>query len=177
MLLQVLRGESVDWDAVEQKHLPSFVCTGCDSKEFKNAFSEIQWKRTDGRRFCKHCENILSCEGLRKECLGNCQQWLTEDCFSSKAWRATKHRQCNNCTECRQCQGACGKFKKEEDFTPNEWKEAGWAGRRQGRCKLCMKKIKAKKNAAGAKKNSKKQVTTQIGNGEGMTTPVCATLA
>ena len=177
MLLQVLRGESVDWDAVEQKHLPSFVCTGCDSKEFKNAFSEIQWKRTDGRRFCKHCENILSCEGLRKECLGNCQQWLTEDCFSSKAWRATKHRQCNNCTECRQCRGACGKFKKEEDFTPNEWKEAGWAGRRQGRCKLCMEKNQSEKKCSRCKKNSKKQVTTQIGNGDVMTTPVCATLA
>ena len=34
LLLQVLRGEHVDWAAIEQKHMPSHMCHGCNTKAF-----------------------------------------------------------------------------------------------------------------------------------------------
>ena len=53
LLLKVLRGEPIDWDAVEAKHMPSHMCISCDRKHFKNDFSEGQWKRKDGKRYCR----------------------------------------------------------------------------------------------------------------------------
>ena len=37
LLLRVLRGETIDWDAVERDHMPSHMCAGCDTKHFKAA--------------------------------------------------------------------------------------------------------------------------------------------
>ena len=61
LLLKVLRGEHVDWEAVEQKHMPSHRCANCNFQQFKAEFSEGQWKREDGKRYCKCCEKVLSC--------------------------------------------------------------------------------------------------------------------
>ena len=44
ILLRVLRGESIDWETVEQKHMPSNMCHNCNTKTFKAEFSEGQWK-------------------------------------------------------------------------------------------------------------------------------------
>ena len=65
LLLQVLRGEQVDWAAIEAKHMPSHICQGCETKQFKAEFSEIQWRRPSGGRYCLHCEKILSQSGDR----------------------------------------------------------------------------------------------------------------
>ena len=66
LLLKVLRGEHVDWEAVEQKHMPSHMCAGCDTKQFKAEFSEGQWKRKDNNRYCKFCEKAFSCTPSRQ---------------------------------------------------------------------------------------------------------------
>ena len=66
LLLQVLRGENVDWEAVEQKHMPSHMCHGCDTKAFQVELSELQWKRKDGQRLCKSCKKECSHNGLKK---------------------------------------------------------------------------------------------------------------
>ena len=48
LLLKVLRGEHIDWQAVEEKHMPSHMCAACDTKQFKAEFSEEQWRQGCG---------------------------------------------------------------------------------------------------------------------------------
>ena len=105
-------------------------------------------------------------------------QKLIEDCYSPKAWRATKQRCCNNCVESRFCRGICGECKTEEAFTQFEWKKAGWPNSRQVRCKLCMRKNQTEKKCSRCQKHVNEKVITQIINGYSKkTTPVCATTA
>jgi hypothetical protein len=45
LLLKVLRGEDVDWKAVEDKHTQKIMCSGpCLSVRFKDEFGVKQWK-------------------------------------------------------------------------------------------------------------------------------------
>jgi len=67
LLLKVLRGEKIDWQKIEEQHLPSHDCVNCGTKQFKTDFSEPQWKRKDSRRYCKNCEQALSGDGRRKQ--------------------------------------------------------------------------------------------------------------
>ena len=85
LLLKVLRGEKIDSQTIEEKHMPSHICTGYDTKQFKLEFSELQWKRRKDRRYCKSCEYILSCGGARKQC-NECLDWLSKESFSEDAW-------------------------------------------------------------------------------------------
>ena len=79
LLLKVLRGDEIDWAAIEEKHMPRNICTGCEQTCFKNDFSEAQWKRKDERRFCQDCVKSLSRDGQRRECHGDCKQWKAEE--------------------------------------------------------------------------------------------------
>ena len=54
-LLKALRGEIVDWAAIEAKHAPSRVCSGYGMMHFKDEFAVSQWKCKDERHFCKVC--------------------------------------------------------------------------------------------------------------------------
>ena len=74
LLLKLLRGEPIDWDAIEAKHMPSHMCIGCDVKHFKADFSEKQWRRQQGTRYCKTCEQNLSENGTHTECF-TCGHW------------------------------------------------------------------------------------------------------
>ena len=67
LLLKVLRGEKIDWQTIEEQHLPSHDCVNCGTKQFKTDFSEPQWKRKDSRRYCRNCERALSGDGERKQ--------------------------------------------------------------------------------------------------------------
>jgi hypothetical protein len=142
LLLQVLRGEHIDWEAVEQKHMPSHMCHGCNTKAFKAEFSEPQWKRKDNKRLCKSCERECSHNGLKKQCKW-CGDWHAEAMFGASMWRKRdlSDRWCNNCRETRKCrESECGEMKTRDAFTDNEWKHAAWPSSRSGRCKLCMNK-------------------------------------
>ena len=143
LLLRVLRGEVIDWEAIEAKHMPSYMCCGCETKQFKFEFSEQQLQRREGQRFCKPCEKILSCNGDRKQCC-KCDEWKTEDRFEAKMWRPhfCKKRCCLQCAEVRECSG-CGENKPKELFDDPEWQRAGWKqlkgrkGNTRGRCRVC----------------------------------------
>ena len=68
LLLQKLRGEDIDWEAIEEKHMPSHMCHGCETNQFKAEFSPGQWSRLSGKRYCKACEKVLSAYQTQKQC-------------------------------------------------------------------------------------------------------------
>ncbi len=143
LLLKVLRGEQIDWQAIEERHMPSHMCQGCDTKQFKAEFSEGQWKRLGGRRYCKSCEKILSCSGDRKQC-SKCEEWKNEECFDAKNWRQRLQDKicCYECGELRRCRGKCGELKSRKEFsTDEEWRQAGFTRKRgpsQGKWWKCV---------------------------------------
>ena len=141
LLLKVLRGEEIDWQAVEEKHMPSHMCAGCDTKQFKAEFSEPQWKRSKECRYCKTCEGILSCRGTRKQCTGSCEQWLTEESFAADMWKTRQLDKliCMNCGQKRRCRGECGEWKFQHEFSASEWRRAALNTPR-GKCLQCAKR-------------------------------------
>ena len=56
LLLKTLRGEHVDWEAVEERHTLSKRCARCGRMAFRHEFGPSQWSRTDGPRLCLECE-------------------------------------------------------------------------------------------------------------------------
>ena len=152
LLLQVLRGEHVDWAAIEQKHMPSHMCHGCNTKAFKAEFSEPQWKRKDGKRLCKSCERECSHNGLKKQCKW-CGSWHPEDMFEPSTWRKKDPSDlwCEKCKDTRKCRG-CGEMKVEWKFNKWEWEHAARPNDPQGRCKDCMKRGRDLKPCSRCKK-------------------------
>ena len=138
LLLRVLRGERIDWEAVERKHMPSHMCIGCDTKVFKEEFSEREWKRKDGKHLCKTCEKAYSCNGEKKQCQW-CGDWHPENMFDPKVWRCRDPSDlwCDSCKEKRQCRGECGEMKALHEFTVAEWKQAAKLSSQRGRCRKC----------------------------------------
>ena len=140
LLLRVLRGEAVDWQAIEEKHMPSNMCHDCDTKTFKGEFSEAQWKRKDGKRICKSCERVLGHSGAKKKCKW-CGEWLPQESFDAEVWRKRDPSDifCRGCADKRECRG-CKEMKTQREFSDSEWKRASWPSSHQGRCLKCIKK-------------------------------------
>lgn len=65
--------------------------------------------------------------------------------YAPTTWRQRTQRQgktfcCEKCGEQRLCRGDCGRMKYEKEFSPQEWRRAGFTssrGRLQGRCLDC----------------------------------------
>eukprot|EP00959_Pyramimonas_sp_CCMP1952_P086214 1803091-Pyramimonas_sp.AAC.1 len=53
LLLQALRGDPMDWEAIEMEFMPAGTCALCSSVKYKNEYALGQWSRDDGRRACK----------------------------------------------------------------------------------------------------------------------------
>ena len=70
LLLQHLRGEHIDWKAVEAGHMPSARCVDCGLLKYKDAFRVHQWNRKDGQRRCMQCVNSHRENGVNLCC--NC---------------------------------------------------------------------------------------------------------
>ena len=159
LLLRVLRGEAVDWEAVEQKHMPSHMCLGCNSKNFKCEFSEPQWKRKDGKRMCKTCERELSHDGQKKQCK-HCGDWHPEDMFDPAKWRCRDLSElwCVNCKELRKCRGECGLEQPKYKFSDSEWNHAGWASSSRGRCYPCMRQRQDLRLCSGCEQHLPKEM-------------------
>ena len=97
LLLTTLRGEHVDWKAVEDKHTPSNKCTGCDRTVFRQEFAPSQWNRKDGKHFCLECVATKRAAGIPLECLGPCGQWKQESDFTKINVGRRTHRICIDC--------------------------------------------------------------------------------
>ena len=135
LLLKTLRGECIDWKAIEEKHTPSKRCVHCDFVIFKDGFLATQWTRKDAFSCCKKClQQKKKDAGTPYECL-SCHFWKPEACFASN----TKDpRDCSGrriCTDCKNvlpCK-KCGVRKGPEFFS-----ETGWKYFRKIICRTCV---------------------------------------
>ena len=123
LLLKTLRGECIDWKAIEEKHTPSKRCVHCDFVIFKDGFLATQWTRKDAFSCCKKCLQRKKDAGTPYECL-SCHFWKSEACFASNT---IDSRDCSGrriCTDCKNvlpCK-KCGDRKGPEFFSETGWK-------------------------------------------------------
>ncbi|CAE8714602.1 unnamed protein product [Polarella glacialis] len=135
LLLQHLRGEAIDWAALEAKYMPKSSCAGCSSRKPKDAFTMQMWCREEFR-YCKKCVQAFQASGNAYECSG-CHVWRPASGFTSLQLEARAcRRRCNACRDtaevarlegleaaartrvftCCWCQQAKGK----DDFSANQ---------------------------------------------------------
>ena len=136
LLLKTLRGEPVDWKAIEDKFTPHSRCQVCQFLVFKTDFSAVQWRRVNGDKLpvCKPClEKKKKQAGTPFECM-SCHQWKAAGGFHYMQM-GNRHlrRVCADCHDKRRCVGPCNLLK--NDFTEDQWKKAL---KQQGKCKECM---------------------------------------
>ena len=140
-LLRLLRGEELDWAAIEEKYIPRRRCLGCNFVVYKDAYSPGQWNRSDGLSFCRECVSRKDREGTPYRC-NACERWKSERCFASQALNVNclQTRVCTACVEKRRCKGVCGLWLEEHEFTPSQWSRTAWNTTEQGKCKKCMQR-------------------------------------
>ena len=128
----------MDWAAIEAKHTPSRVFSGCGFTHFKQDCALLQWNRNDGRHFCKQCVAHKTNAGVPFKCMEGCGLWKFAAAYSPEELRKTLHRVCIDW--CRpKHRKACGGTKLKAEFTSSEWTMA-LKGGRQGRCHSCMER-------------------------------------
>ena len=125
LLLQKLRGEAIDWNAVEAKHTPMTACHGpcLRSVCMKDEYSAYEWKNKVDP-YCKICVKRMKEEGNPHRCTV-CRQWRSEDVFATRMVKAghTDRYVCNSCADTkntRRC-GVCGATKSEAEFPAARW--------------------------------------------------------
>ena len=107
LLLQSLRGEDLDWDAIEKEFMPSGKCAVCSSIKYKNKYGLHQWGREDNLRVCNICLEEKKALGTPWQCM-ECRLWKGKAAFHSSQHHCTKLslRRCRDCPERRA--GAAG---------------------------------------------------------------------
>ena len=148
LLLRHLRGEELDWRAIEAKYTPQKRCNECNFVHFKEHFQTMQWNRKDNLSVCKECVAEKKKKGTPLRC-NNCGLWKAEASFSDGQQHGMRllRRVCTDCMERRQC-SKCHERKFEKDFTPGEWKNALYT-QRDGKCMQCMARNCESKACAG----------------------------
>ena len=99
LLLKTLRGEQVDRAAIEAKHTPSRVFSGCGFMHFMEDCALSQWNRKDGRHFCKQCVAHKTNAGVPFKCMEGCGHWKFAAALSPEELRKTLHRVCIDCAD------------------------------------------------------------------------------
>ena len=139
LLLSSLRGEAIDWDAIEAEFMPHALSKGCGFVKFKPAFAQQQWTRESRQQYCRDCVGRRVEEGTPLQC-NTCLRWKAESAFSGKHqhFNCINTRVCEDCVEKRICK-RCGEPKEEDDFPTEEWMKARRKCKR-GHCKSCVKR-------------------------------------
>jgi hypothetical protein len=137
LLLSSLRGERVEWAAIEAEYMPSARCAGCGFRRFKPMFAPQQWTRNSRQPYCKQCVERKKREGTPLQC-NACFLWKTETAFEvrNRHPNCINTRICCDCEERRRCK-RCGQHKCEKEFSASEWQHARWSSDRQGNCRDC----------------------------------------
>ena len=153
-LLRFLRGERIDWEALEKEFLPQALCNYCGFMHFREQFHAHQWNRKDGRPVCKGCIKELEKAGTPYQC-NVCHCWKASGAFVEKqcSYKSQTNRVCTDCEEMRQCRGECGRYCKRTDFSKAEWAHAGWTRSLRGRCRRCMRSFQELKQCIGCDQN------------------------
>ena len=104
LLLQLLRGDPMDWDAIEKEFMPAGTCALCSSVKYKNQYALGQWSRDDGRRVCQVCLEGKKSIGTPWQCT-ECFLWKGKDAFHASQHHSSKltSRRCVDCPEKRKC--------------------------------------------------------------------------
>lgn len=139
LLLQVLRGDAVNWEALRAKYTEERLCCDCNESKNKNAFTVGQWKREDAARVCRECVSRHRAAGEPYQC-SICQFWFPEDGFPPHQ----RHRQCSLYRVCLTCEirkpcARCKQRKVAADFARSAWKTRA-ASRRI--CRACATKAR-----------------------------------
>ena len=152
-LLKLLRGQYVDWRAIEDKYMPRRRCVSWNCVKFKECFAAGQFNREDKICFCKECVTKKEKCKTPYRC-NTCGLWKKSESFK-KEWlhpSSLRTRVCTTCVETRKCRGECKQWKEENAFTKNEWSHAGWPHDNRGACNKCMKYSRQKKPCSVCKK-------------------------
>ena len=146
--LQHLRGEELDWTAIETKYTPSKRCSKCNFVHFKEKYQPMQWARKDKFNVCRECIDLKKQNSTPFRC-NNCGLWKGEACFEPHHLHGLSllTRVCVDCLERRPC-GKCGAHKCEDDFKPCQWKRTAWI-LTPGICKECMTRNREMKVCTG----------------------------
>jgi hypothetical protein len=135
LLLKVLRGENVDWKAVEDKPTPKGMCSGpCLSVRFKDEFGVEQWTNAEDP-LCKACVQKLQEQGTPYRCT-RCRQWFAKESFADSSLSHNgRQKLCRGCVanHVRAC-CICNKDKPSTDSTDAMWKKVV----SPHKCKECM---------------------------------------
>ena len=148
LLLQHLRGEQIDWPAIEAKYMPRKQCSECNFIYFKDDYQPMQWSRKDHLSVCKACMSSKKQQGTPFRC-NTCGLWKGEDAFTFEQQHGMclLRRVCEDCLEMRK-RTACTVYKSEKDFTPCQWRDT-LRSPPIGKCKACMWSKSETKKCAG----------------------------
>ena len=94
-LLKVLRGEKIDWDALDKEFTPHRTCIVCGEERYQNEFGRVQWKKDPP--CCIHCEKEKVDAGLRQ--CPRCDAWEDVASFCDEALVNKRNAQCRMCRE------------------------------------------------------------------------------
>ncbi|CAK0819674.1 unnamed protein product, partial [Prorocentrum cordatum] len=138
LLLRTLRGEDLDWEAIELEFMPSGRCAVCGCTKYENMYPTVgQWSRADGLRVRSVCLEDKKRSGTPWQCM-ECGLWKCQEAFHASQHHPSKltTRRCVDCPERRSCR-VCDGRKYEEAFAPYQWDLAGNSRCRGGMCKEC----------------------------------------
>ena len=123
LLLQWLRGEAVDWEAVGRKLAPKRRCVGCRECYDKQAYTATEW-RSGEMPWCKYCTEERSLAGTSLLC-SRCNRWKAEGDYNQWTLKRGRGRFCKECVggeqrgcaECKRrlCEQAFGATCDEDD--------------------------------------------------------------
>ena len=140
--LAQLRGETIDWVAIEQEFAPHARCHGCGFVRFKQMFAPQQWTRKTQQPHCKECVQKYKDRGCPLQC-NTCLLWKAEEGFKSGDLHPNclNSRVCVDCIEKRECR-QCGLVLEQSEFTASAWQRAFRKSDKQGKCTRCARQLK-----------------------------------
>lgn len=95
LLLEKLRGETLDWARIQDTHAPNKLCSKCFDIYVREDFTADQWSRTISAT-CKRCVNDLRRRELL-EC-SICYEWQSCARFQSRELKS-RNKTCNTCRD------------------------------------------------------------------------------
>ena len=141
LLLQLWRGDPINWEALRQKYTEERPCSECRERKNKSAFTVGQWKRDDAVRVCRECVEKHRAAGEPYQCCV-CQFWFPEAGFPPqfRARQCSFYRVCLTCELRKPC-ARCKVRKAATEYTVSTWKTRH-AQRRI--CRACVMKSRGR---------------------------------